>query len=445
MAGILVRVRSQLGMWRFPGVNPDMTVADFMHRIAEEKGVPMEQQHLSKDASHKQPMEASARLRSNGVVSNGDMLFLRIDEAADVMHSGSDKLVGRKIGADGSIVAMSYDEANASGGFRPGMPRLRDIKGAWTLTDFLEMDEQFVYRFKKEKGKNVSEMCTAVTLDGEAANSFVIYLQEVGWSQERVGFLYGTVEDDKSVTVHAIYEPPQDNTSERFQLLEDPRAEQVERLASMLNLKRVGWIFGHPPRENGFFLSSQELIFATMQQLEAADGVEETPFVTVRVRPDEHGKGEFDAFQVTLQGMDMVAEGALEEDPKDRVHCAISPTFTAIVEGKLAKSVHNQMFLLNVRLKHSLQPRFRRVFPDANRIGSVQSPELLKDCMASAGSTTGALSDFNLLLFLMDFKDMFHWDNDMPRICEAVTNPEVALDAGYDMLIRGFAGMELED
>jgi len=48
----------------------------------------------------------------------------------------------KKIGADGSIVAVEYEETQRDRGFRPGMPRLRDIKKAWTLTDFLEMDEQ---------------------------------------------------------------------------------------------------------------------------------------------------------------------------------------------------------------------------------------------------------------------------------------------------------------
>jgi hypothetical protein len=48
----------------------------------------------------------------------------------------------KKIGADGSIVAVEYEEAQKDRGFRPGMPRLRDMKKAWTLTDFLEMDEK---------------------------------------------------------------------------------------------------------------------------------------------------------------------------------------------------------------------------------------------------------------------------------------------------------------
>lgn len=426
-------------------MDPGSTVGELMQRITAEKGVPTEHQQLSKDASHKQPLSPSSSLRAAGLASNGDMLYLKIDADAQVFHSGQESRTSKKIGADGSIIAVSFEEATAENGFRPGMPRLRDIKGTWTLTDFLEMDEQFTYRVKKDKGQNVSEMCTAVTLDGDSLNSFVTYLQQLGWNQERVAFLYGTVEDDKSVTVHAIYEPPQENTPERFQLEDDPRAEQVERLADMLNLKKVGWIFAHPPREERFLFSSQEIMFTALQQLEAADGIEETPFVTVRCHANEDGHGEFDAYQVTLQCMEMVAEGALDENPKNRGSCAVSPTFTAIVEAKAVSSVENQFFLLNVPVKHSTQPRFRRMFPDANRIGTQQSPDLVKDCVTSAGSTAEGLSDFNLLLFLMDFKDMFSWEDDMPRICQAITDPDATLDAGYDLLIRGFAGMELGD
>lgn len=31
----------------------------------------------------------------------------------------------------------------------------------------------------------------------------------------------------------------------------------------------------------------------------------------------------------------------------------------------------------------------------------------------------------------------------MPRICEAVKNPDAELDEGYAMIIKGFAGMDV--
>ena len=48
-------------------------------------------------------------------------------------------------------------------------------------------------------------------------------------------------------------------------------------------------------------------------QLVAADGLSDTNFVTVKCTVNEEGHASFDAFQLSKQCMDMVAEGALEE------------------------------------------------------------------------------------------------------------------------------------
>mmetsp|Transcript_33406 Transcript_33406/g.57217 ORF Transcript_33406/g.57217 Transcript_33406/m.57217 type:complete len:108 (-) Transcript_33406:107-430(-) len=105
----------------------------------------------------------------------------------------------------------------------------------------------------------------------------------------------------------------------------------------------------------------------------------------------------------------------------------------------------SQFFLLTIPIKDHTSPILRRHFPMANRIGSTQSTDELKDLLSNPGgkSVTECLSDFHLLLFLMDFQDMFNWTNDMPKICEAVKNPDVELDEGYAMIIKGFAGMEI--
>ena len=125
--------------------------------------------------------------------------------------------------------------------------------------------------------------------------AFQGYCQQLGWRQQRVGFLYGTFEEDGSARVEAIYEPPQEGRDRGFELLEDERAEQVEALAALLGLRRVGWIVACPPREDGFVLSGDEVVAAALEQLEAAQGVEETPFVTVRVTVNEAGEANFEA------------------------------------------------------------------------------------------------------------------------------------------------------
>ena len=80
---------------------------------------------------------------------------------------------------------------------------------------------------------------------------------------------------NKKVVVEAIYEPPQESdpeSAEGYVVLEDPNEDTVERVVGMLGLKRVGWIFGHLPREDGFQLSAAEIITAAEFQLESAGG-----------------------------------------------------------------------------------------------------------------------------------------------------------------------------
>ena len=50
--------------------------------------------------------------------------------------------------------------------------------------------------------------------------------------------------------------------SRGFELLDDDRADAVEGLAKLLGLRRVGFIFACPPREEGFVFSGDEAITA---------------------------------------------------------------------------------------------------------------------------------------------------------------------------------------
>eukprot|EP00619_Florenciella_sp_RCC1007_P011605 CAMPEP_0205918456 /NCGR_PEP_ID=MMETSP1325-20131115/9812_1 /ASSEMBLY_ACC=CAM_ASM_000708 /TAXON_ID=236786 /ORGANISM="Florenciella sp., Strain RCC1007" /LENGTH=65 /DNA_ID=CAMNT_0053285987 /DNA_START=56 /DNA_END=250 /DNA_ORIENTATION=- len=58
-SGILVRVRSQLGMWRVSNVDPNDACGVLMKRIGEEHHVPVHQQTLSKDPAGNEPIDPS--------------------------------------------------------------------------------------------------------------------------------------------------------------------------------------------------------------------------------------------------------------------------------------------------------------------------------------------------------------------------------------------------
>ena len=112
----------------------------------------------------------------------------------------------------------------------------------------------------------------------------------------------------------------------------------MSKLSHCLGLQRVGWVYAHPPREKGFFMSALEVLTAAELQLEAAGGVEKTAFVTVKVTVDEEHNTVVEGFQVSQQCMEMVAEGVLELTVH-MGHCKVNPTFTVVQEGKNTNEV----------------------------------------------------------------------------------------------------------
>ena len=166
----------------------------------------------------------------------------------------------------------------------------------------------------------------------------------------------------------------------------------------------VGWIFAHPAREEGFIFSGNEIMTAAVEQLEAAQGVKETPFATVRVSlAVEEGETvvHVDAFQVwaclrdgplstaasgppkaryhdvegsavtrgcgwggqvSKQCMEMVAEGAVSES-EEPGSMQVAESYTAIVEGKSAKKVDNNFYIVNVPIGNHEAETFVTKFP----------------------------------------------------------------------------------
>ncbi|CAN0175326.1 unnamed protein product, partial [Phaeothamnion confervicola] len=205
---------------------------------------------------------------------------------------------------------------------------------------------------------------------------------------------------------------------------------------------QVGWIFAHPPREEGFVFSSAEIITAAEFQLEqAANGVKDTAFVTVKVSPDAEGNAHYEAFQISNQCLEMAAEDALEIGPNPG-SCAVAKRFTAIVEAKETPEVENNFFLTVVPIIQHESDKFVNLFPRANREGTAQTWADVKRQLSKAGSQgftyIDMLSDFHLLLFLTQFLDM---TSDMPRICTAVVDRSIPLDEGHILIINHLCSM----
>lgn len=108
---------------------------------------------------------------------------------------------------------------------------------------------------------------------------FLNYWRTTG--HQRIGMLFGTYEVHPDVPlgirarVAAIYEPPQESTRDSILLLEDEHEAEVDEMARLLGLRRVGWIFTDLMAENAaagtvkhvrgiktHFLTAQECILA---------------------------------------------------------------------------------------------------------------------------------------------------------------------------------------
>jgi nuclear protein localization family protein 4 len=359
----------------------------------------------------------------------------------------------RVIDKDGRIKMVPSSEvpAGKERGFRKGMLPLRDMKMQWTLNDFMALDSQFEFKIQRQE----LAICKQASLDMPSLADFQGYLQTFQFKRKRMGFLYGTFLSDDAesptpnkIRVEAIYEPPQEfdaTTVEGAIPLDDPKEETVEQIATLLGWTRVGWIFGqHEAREEGHTLSAAEVIMAAEYQLEAAGGVNETPFVTIKVAKGEDGNVAVEAFQVSQQCMAMVAEEALQvgADPKC---CVVNETFTAIQEGKASPTVDNNFFITVVPIAQHTSERFISDFPRHNRDIDTRHPshDEMKKTLSKSGSSgwtfVDRLADFNLLIYLADFLDV---NADMPKVVSSIVDRSVSLDDGYKLLIKSMAGLE---
>jgi len=425
--------------------------------------------------------------------------------------SSSDGLVGsgpKMIDVQGNLV-KAEKEVDPQG-FRPGLQSLRTQKLHWTLTDMVEFDNKYTFEIRGEQ----QSFCASASLDAESCNSFQLYLQNFAFQTCRCAYLYGNyarsediegsieyqekkalaelggggatssgAEDpgdrkgssvpkrygqtkgkmslsdleeklkkegapQQGVKVHAIYEPLQESSALGFQLLEDPREEQVEAIAEALGMEKVGIMFSHPPRE-GYVISTHEIIHAGEQALEATNGKFDSPFVLVKVTSDE-GNASFDAFSLTPQALEMVAEDALLALKETPGHSAVNETFTVIVEKKAVEVVDNDFFIKRVPILSHSSP-YSGKFPRFNRDHDTKpSPMALKSVLESLGSNptddaiAKALSDFQLLIFLSAVFDVDGL-SDISKFVASHNTPgqdPLPLQEGYKVLLYSFAGLD---
>jgi hypothetical protein len=73
---------------------------------------------------------------------------------------------------------------------------------------------------------------------------------------------------------------------------------------------------------------------AAENQLLAGDEKMQSPFVTVKVTLNEENNSDFQACQMSRQCLELVAEGALLNDPQEPRACLVHDTFSCLVQGE---------------------------------------------------------------------------------------------------------------
>ena len=457
-----------MGLWRVEHLDDrTSTVANAMDAIRTTRPNVVFWEPLSFDPACKQHLDPNKTLAQQGL-GHGAMVHCRVDpetcvditalsstapDASSNQGPTQSSNMRRFIDKDGRIKLVPSNEVSSEKerGFRKGMMPLRDMKMQWTLNDFIALDSQFEFKIQRQE----NAICKQVSVEVPALTEFQGYLQTLQFKRKHMGYLYGTFFSDdpddptpNKVRVEAIYEPPQEFDPESVEGVipqDDPKEETVERIAELLGWRRVGWIFGqNEVRDEGYVLSASEIIMAAEYQLEAGQGINETPFVTIKVAKGQDGNVSVEAFQVSQQCMAMVAEEALQpgQDPKC---CYVNETFTAIQEGKASPTVDNNFFLAVVPIVQHTSEKFISDFPRHNREIDVRHPshDEMKKTLSKSGSAgwtfTDRLADFNLLIYLADFLDP---NADMPKIAASIMDKSTPLDDGYKLIIKSMAGMD---
>ncbi|KGL74165.1 Nuclear protein localization protein 4, partial [Tinamus guttatus] len=167
------------------------------------------------------------------------------------------------------------------------------------------------------------------------ADRFLDFWRKTG--NQHLGYLYGRYTEHKDIPlgiraeVAAIYEPPQIGTQNSLEILEDPKAEVVDEIASKLGLRKVGWIFTdlvsedtrkgtvrYSRNKDTYYLSAEECITAGNFQNQqpnicrlSPDGHFGSKFVTVVATGGPDNQVHFEGYQVSNQCMALVRDECL--------------------------------------------------------------------------------------------------------------------------------------
>lgn len=320
-SNITLRIRSPTGTFRLNNLSLADDFFTVKTRLENECKVQFnvgegQQVVFSRDPQFRRDVFSLKDILGDVNIQHGDMIYSNIKDGyiapnplfnsasssstSNPVHYTPSQTANKKILSDGTIQVLNPTTATASGeGFRPGMKSLRDIKMQWKLQDFLDLDNQFVFKIKSQNLDNLKNKdkadskeiiengCKIVRIHINSLKKIQDYMNKLNFNVIRVAYLYGKINKETGESwVSYVYEPLQENTEENFHLLPDENQEKINILCSYLELEKIGIMICHPPREKGFFFSNKELIFIAENQLEYSNDIAMSPFITIKMTLD---------------------------------------------------------------------------------------------------------------------------------------------------------------
>jgi hypothetical protein len=221
--------------------------------------------------------------------------------------------------------------------------------------ELIQLEEESKYLLKAQQ----MIRARSLSVDLTAAGNFQRYVvSDLDFSSHRVGIMFGRVEDGH-VFCDVIYEPPQEGNAESYKLLPDPDEANVERLASLMGLRKVGVVFTAKARKCIF--SSQDIYLSCEQHAKAEQDhgfdFARSLVSAIITRNETTGAIVFEAYQVSDLCTDMFAKGVISK-PRNPNKSYSRTSEEVLVERKPTQKVDNDFFINTVPIKTHEAPLF---------------------------------------------------------------------------------------
>ncbi|KAF5830350.1 NPL4 family-domain-containing protein [Dunaliella salina] len=418
---MLLRLRSRDGLERVE-IDDNATVAMLKQVINQKLNIPLHDMHLSKNPN----LLASKAPQDIADLDNGSKCL----KAVGVNH--------------GDMLYMLYSgERQVQPAFKRSWLDVRPLGHATTAAEIAAKQPRI--------SRQEEAMVASLSFDRDAANHFQSYVQSaLAFSIKRGGFIYGTVDDSMNVKAEIVYEPPQDGTSMHLTLHRDTEEEkQVDFLAGLLGMKKVGWVYNQSTEERDFIMHADEVKQVAMMQDEIGDYCT-TVIVSWEPASEEVPSGQvhFEAFQCSKQCVQLTKEGWLQSTPEGEKPGGVvqlrnpqdpGQEGPVMIASRDASEADVDYFLCAVKILDHSGPLSTQ-FPIENRL-IPQTKSDLQDVLKEGGPSrpyVERLSDFHLLLWLSKQPNLD--SNDMTLLCDAIRNRAPVLE-GYRVIIDSIAGL----